>query len=87
MSQQTQQRLSTCSEIARELGTEAWRIHRVLREELRSLDAKLPRLGGVKAIAREHVLTIADALRERGWLESLQAEQSQEAGSANSDGE
>ena len=55
----------TTAEMARLLGTETWRVRRLYE------DGTLPdppRFGRARAIPRESIPAIVDALRLRGWL-------------------
>jgi len=61
----------TTRELADLLGTETWRVRRLFE------DATLPepaRFAGKRAIPRESIPAILDALRIRGWLPASNAE-------------
>ena len=55
----------TTGEIAETLGTDEWRIRRLYESGTLS---EPPRFGGKRAIPRESIPAIVDALRARGWL-------------------
>lgn len=62
----------TTHDVAELLGTHTWRVRRLFE------DGTLPepdRFAGKRAIPREMIPSIVDALRDRGWLpEAKQAE-------------
>lgn len=67
--------LST-GDLAELLGTETWRIRRLFES------GALPepgRFAGKRAIPREQIPAIVDALRDRGWLRAAQAHASEPA--------
>lgn len=58
--------LLSTRDVADLLGTETWRVRRLFE------DGTLPepsRFAGKRAIPRESIPTIVDALRGRGWLQ------------------
>ncbi|HRX83238.1 MAG TPA: hypothetical protein P5307_29435 [Pirellulaceae bacterium] len=59
-------RYYTTGELADFIGSEEWRVRRLFET------SRLPepeRFGGKRAIPRELIPEVIDALRERGWLE------------------
>ena len=59
----------TTSEIADMLGSETWRVRRLYEDGTLPEPAKF---GGKRAIPREMIPAIVDALRARGWLQVAQ---------------
>ncbi len=57
----------TTREVADLLGTDEWRVRRLF--ETKALP-ETPRFAGKRAIPRETLPAIVDALRDRGWLPS-----------------
>lgn len=55
----------TTRELAEFLGTSEWRVRRLFQSRVLG---ETPRFAGKRAIPRERIPEIVDALRERGWL-------------------
>ena len=63
-------RIYSTRELAEMLGTETWRVRRLFES------GTLPepsRFAGKRAIPREMIPAVVDALRERGWLPEREA--------------
>ena len=58
-------RFYTTRELAELLGTETWRVRRLYES---GTLPEPPRFARSRAIPREHIPAIVDALRDRGWL-------------------
>ena len=52
-------------EIAEILGTETWRVRRLYQSQTL---AEPQRFAGKRAISKDQIPAIVDALRDRGWL-------------------
>ena len=61
----------TTREIGELLGVTEWRVRRLFESGTLS---EPPRFGGKRAIPRESIPAIVDALRGRGWLPSADQE-------------
>ena len=70
--------LST-SEVASLLGTESWRVRRLFEDQTLS---EPPRFARARAIPRERLVEIVDALRARGWLPEPRGTEMSEASPA-----
>jgi len=55
----------TTREMADLLGSDTWRVRRLFED---GTLPEPPRFGGKRAIPRESIPAIVDALRSRGWL-------------------
>lgn len=68
--QQTTAGFFTTRQLAELLGTDTWRVRRLFED---GTLPEPPRFGDRRAIPREMIPAICDALRSRGWLPATEA--------------
>lgn len=62
----------TTRQLADFLGVDAWRVRRLFED---GTLADPPRIAGARAIPRDRIPEVVDALRDRGWLPASTSEQ------------